>query len=282
MARPILWPKAPEPRTTVPQAGPFAGLDLHGVAATLGPELSRLAGIRISAEVAQATTPQDQPRIRLCRIRLLMAGAVRFADIDMPAEAVAMLMERMFGASAVQAEESSLQLLLMLPPGSACWSALCRHVAKALGKAFELNGVASGGGPILPQRPAASHVSAGADIGFALDMDGRAAWLGLMLEQVDEPVEAPVARLNPTAWRQLAQMRTLDIELPVALRLSEMRHPLATIGQLRAGDILPIERPDRLELLVDGRRFAALPASDFLAPQTTDDDPFGNSDRSEQ
>ena len=72
------------------------------------------------------------------------------------------------------------------------------------------------------------------------------------------------------AWRQHARARALELDVPVALRLAERRIGLAELARLRPGDILPIERPDQVDLLAGGRRIARLPAASLLPPEGTD------------
>ena len=162
-----------------------------------------------------------------------------------------------------------------LPPGSACWATLCRHISRALGRAFEANGVQLGGGPLLPPRAvlAEAQRSEPADTILALDLDGTPAALALTAEPMPVAVAPAPATPDAQQWRARAQARALDLELPVTLRLAETRVALATVAPLRAGDILPLERPHALDLLVEGRRIGRLPAASFLPTEPDRTDP---------
>lgn len=268
MARSIVWPAAPEPQAPAPSAPqPLPGLDAASIAATFGPEISRLAGIRISARAMPVAPPASGQMLHICRLRLKAAEIIRAIDIDLPATTAAQLMERLFGGSASQSATASVESLTLLPPGSGSWATLCGHLAQALTRAFEASGLPAGGGPILPPRAVIGAASPTADFALALDIDGTAAALHFTVEPL--PVaQSPETPPDPALWRRRAQARTFDVELPVTLRLTESRVALASVAPLRAGDILPLERPRTLDLLVDGRRIGRLPAEAFLPPDT--------------
>jgi flagellar motor switch/type III secretory pathway protein FliN len=266
IARPIHWPGA----ARVPTEAPPLVADQVALAAALGPELTRLAGFRVSAALAEAGLP-DAPLTGCGRIALARGQPAATLIVACPADHAALLLERLFGGRAADAAAARGASLAALPPGSASWIVLCRTLCAALVRALERGGLRTTASPALPPR-AAPIAAAGLHpaLLFQLDADGSSALLALLPEAParDEPrTEAPDA----AAFRQRARARALELELPVSLRIAEQRIPLGAVSALAVGDVLPIDQPSRIDLLAGGRRIARLPAARFrpLTPEET-------------
>ncbi|MFN3370629.1 MAG: FliM/FliN family flagellar motor switch protein, partial [Sphingomonadaceae bacterium] len=90
-------------------------------------------------------------------------------------------------------------------------------------------------------------------------------WLGLRLSVgAPAPRTAGPARAGDGGFAARARARVLDVALPVTLRLAGWRLPLGRVAMLKAGDVLPIEPPRHLDLMVGGERLARLPADRLL------------------
>ena len=90
---------------------------------------------------------------------------------------------------------------------------------------------------------------------------------------MDTPERALVhvaGHVQGVGFRWWTRARALELDVPVALRLAERCIGLAELARLRPGDILPIERPDQVDLLAGDRRIARLPAASLLPPEGTD------------
>jgi flagellar motor switch/type III secretory pathway protein FliN len=283
MARAFTWPSvAPTDAEARPQAG--ASLrDTAGLAAAIGPELTRLFGARCSARLVESAPATGRHAV-VARLRFPpdAAGAPPSATLSLllsPAD-IASLLDILFGGVAGPA----LAPLPELPPGSASWATLARFLADAATRALAASGQRCQGPPEIPLR-AAFQAGGEGQIHLRLDIDGTEATLGLMLEPATAaaPAEPPP---DPELWRHRAQARTLDLALPVALRLAQTRMPVSQVAALSAGDILPLDRPAHVELLAGGRRLAMLPAADLAGPgragrdtaDTTDNSPFPKDD----
>lgn len=265
MARAVVWPSA---TAGTGPAGPPLVADGAALAAALGPELTRLAGIRVSAEPADMALPAE-PLIGCGRIALPAGQAAAGLRVGCTADHAATLLERLFGGRAADASAARGTSLAALPPGSASWIAFCRTLCTALVRALERGGLRTIASPALPPRAAALPFedAAGARM-FRLDADGNGALLFLLPEPA-AVAEARAAVPDAAAFRQRARERALDMDLPVSLRIAERRMSLGDLSALAAGDIVAIDPPARIDLLAGGRRIAHLPAAGFrpLAPE---------------
>jgi hypothetical protein len=278
MARPIVWPQVPLPAdpAAAPEASapvdPAAALDAPAIAAAFGPELARLMGLRISAR-PDRETPLPESALALARIRLAAKSPVA-VDIACADTAAALLLERLFGARAADAAAAGAADLALLPPGSASWTALCRTVATAATRALATAGLPAGGAPVLPARALRAPLPPG--FAILLDVDGAPCRLLLSPELPPLPVPAPRPAPDLALWRRQARARAFELDLPVSLRIAETRMPVAQVASLMEGDILPLDRPESLDLMAGGRRIARLPASSFAPrdpnPTSTDGD----------
>ncbi len=149
MARAIIWPIAQPVETAAP---PLAALkDAAGFAAALGPELTRLFGVRAAARptdedcavathlVARLRLPPREPGGPPATLALLLA----LTDI-------AWLLDIIFGGTPASARCT----LPALPPSSASWSTLTRFLADATGRALAATGQRPEGPAHLPSRAA--------------------------------------------------------------------------------------------------------------------------------
>jgi flagellar motor switch/type III secretory pathway protein FliN len=259
MARAILWPSIglPEPAPALADA-----LDTPALAAAFGPELARLVGARITARSAPAKV--KAPLLHLATLPLAQPAGLAAIGLAAPADSATALLERLFGA---RPADSALRPggVEALPPGAVSWLVLCQMLSAALVSALPAANAAASGPARHPDRARALAT----DPSFQLDLDieGQAATLIAALEPARP---APPPGPDAMAWRQHARARALELDVPVALRLAERRIGLAELARLRTGDILPIERPDQVDLLAGGRRIARLPAASLLPPEGTD------------
>jgi hypothetical protein len=267
MARAMTWPVAhvaPQLQADAPAPTLLEGLDAAGFAAGLGPELSRLFGVRIGARLALG---EDRTTVFLAagQIRLAGSGGVVPLDVLLDVAGAAVLVERLFGS--VPGPGADLpDRLSALPPGSGSWMSPCRFVATAIGRAMAAVGHPVAGAPLLPARAVQAAVPPGTEasmqLALLLDIDGWAAVLRLVDPSLPpapvppEPAPAPDLDL----WRRRARANALALDLPVTLRLADARTPLAEVAALKAGDVIPLVPPRMLTVLVAGKRFQEIPA----------------------
>ncbi|MGL6044040.1 MAG: hypothetical protein ACRC1J_08965, partial [Sandaracinobacteroides sp.] len=200
MARPIVWPQVPAPAEEASAVAPAEQsivLDVPAIAAALGPELARLMGLRVSARPDE-TAPLAKTALALGRIRLAGKAPVAM-DVACIDDGAAMLMERLFGARGADAASAGAADLLLLPPGSASWSALCRTVLTAVARALASCGLAAGGAPLLPARALRTDPESGLSI--LLDVDGIVCRLRLTPELPPAPPPPPRAAPDMALWR---------------------------------------------------------------------------------
>lgn len=279
MARTIHWPTAalaaPEAPVPLPPTLPptlLEALDSAGLVAALGPELTRLFGTRISASPIAAPPGKSS-------VKMFAAGRVRLsttsgpAPIDIAIEGIAAntLIERLFGSrpseAGGRAGGGAADRLVNLPPGSGSWISLCRFLTIAVTKAMATAGHGAAGPPALPPRAADPASPQGATcLPLGLDIDGAQG--RLTLSDPSAPTQPPTPEPPPLPdaqlWRRRTRARTLQLELPVALRLADTRLLLSEIAALRPGDVIPLARPRALGVLVGGQRLADIPAHRLL------------------
>jgi flagellar motor switch/type III secretory pathway protein FliN len=257
MARAIVWPSI---SAETPPSALAGALDMSALAAAFGPELARLAGARITAHSGPAKS--KAPILHLASVALAQPADLSAIALGAPADSAAHLLERLFGARPGKGAPSPAGVET-LPPGSAAWATLCRILVQALIRSLPAANAAPSAPARLPDRPRALA----SEPAFQLDLDieGVSATLSVALDPA-RPAPPPSAR-DIAGWRQRAGARVLDLDLPVALRLAERRIGLADLACLRAGDILPLDRPDEVDLLAGGRCIARLPAASLLPPE---------------
>jgi flagellar motor switch/type III secretory pathway protein FliN len=244
MARPILWPAAARLDPAPAPGGPLTALDVDGFAAGFGPDFSRLAGFRVSA-TPLPNAPQA-PRVSLARLKLGQPAAG--IDLLIDAAGAAILLDRLFGA---RSGETAPELPL-LPPSSASWLSLCRLISASAARALAAAGLAASGSPALPSR--AMPADRG-DTGPALHLQVDSNIFHLVLSDPQaHAAAAPPPPADPDDWRRRARARALDLQLPVTLRLPDRRMEVGDVAALQPGDVLPLDSPHAVDLMVAGRR----------------------------
>lgn len=282
MARTIHWPTASLPAPEAPAPLPptlLEALDSAGLSAALGPELTRLFGTRITARPITTLPPPGKPLVKMLavgRVRLSTASGPAPIDIAIEANAAAILIERLFGSRPAEACSEAAGRLANLPPGSGSWISLCRFLTTATAKAMAAAGHAAAGPPALPPRAADPAMPHGAtNLPLNLDIDGAHGNLVFSDPSTPIPVPTPEPPPPPDAqlWRRRTHARTLQLELPVALRLADTRLLLSDVAALRPGDVIPLARPRALGVLIGGQRLADIPAHRLLPADPEDPNP---------
>lgn len=265
MARAILWPNAGLP-VAEPAPAPADLLDCPAFAAAYGPELARLMGARITGRLAPLASAA--PLLHVGSVALAAPAGLAGIALASPADSLAALLERLFGARAPGGPAAPAGVEA-LPPGSASWAVLCHTLSHALVRALATAGAKVAAPARHPDRPKA--LATDASFQLDLDIEGLACVLAVTLEPArPAPQPAAAPEPDPGSWRQRTHARSLDLDLPVALRIAERRIGLAELAGLGAGDILPLERPDQVDVLAGGRRIARLPAASLLPPEGSD------------
>lgn len=256
-ARAIAWrPPGPAVPPPVPQR-PF--VDAVGFASGFAPDAATRLGFRIALRPVPA-----EPRARLVRLAACdLGGATAVLAADPPL--VEALVARLFGAPG-----SSRPLPPAAPAGLPAASSGWQCLGRLLGQAFAA-GLAAADCPAGPARAAArvellDPVPADA-CWFAADPGTGPGWLVLAriaprageaaagTDRAEEP-----GRRAPSPWQERAAALIRCIDLPVGVRIAELRMPLAEVAMLGVGALIPIERPAQLLLSVDGTAWQALPA----------------------
>lgn len=257
MARAFSWPAADREGAGFPSPGLP---DPESFAASIGPELSRLFGLRTAAR-APATT--DSPPAAILVAALLPApGSKRTEALEllMPEADLALLMDLLFGGREGDAPER----LPPLPPSSASWMALSGFLAIAASRSLAAIGLPCGEPAHIPPRPKPAEGQA-ARLWLVADFEGMAVRLGLRL-QAPQPVLPDPPGRDPLLWRRRTRERALGVTIPVSLRIAERRMPMGEVARLGAGAILPLDRPEHVEVLVGGQPFARIASSQFIPP----------------
>ncbi len=267
------WPRVEPggraPGPAVREGGPLAALDRAALAAALAPELGRLFALEVLPAAGTVV-----PARTVSVARLPLAGgpgeAVSWVSLAVDPATAGSAIARLYGAPGSVADgEPALPAGIA---GTASWLAFARLLAMALARAMGVLGLAPAGAPAVTARPAPAAPAPGA---LALTLALGATPLGLMLAPEEPPVDRGCA---PTpagdgGFAARARARVLDVALPVALRLPGWRLPVGRVASLKAGDVLPIEAPRHLELMVGGQRLARLSADllrDRSAPPPED------------
>lgn len=283
-ARAFEWRQAP-PRPVIEEAPPppslFDALDAPGFLAALGPSLARLAGCRITA---RTDAPGDDPAAgqwwqvaRISAIGMPPAAALRAGAPAAPRQPepggimlmaspglVALLAELLFGGLPAAASQPEAQAL---PPGSATFAGIARQLSAIAMQAMRANGLPlPPQPPEIPARPTAAAIPHGAALlPLSLALEGGSGRL-LLADTSCIPASPDKPPPDPRVWRRLARSHTMDVDLPVALRLEDMHLPLARVSALRPGDIIPISRPRQLAMMVGGQRVGAIAAERIAGP----------------
>jgi flagellar motor switch/type III secretory pathway protein FliN len=277
MVTPYAWPQVAEPASPRDEAAPVVekpapplGFNIAAFGASLGPELSRAFGARIASRLVNEE-PQPDSRMLVASRMAVRGGALLF---ELDCSGASALADRMLGGRAAGAHPP----VEALPPASGSWLAFARLLAQVCGQSAASAGCPSTAPLGIPSRPAPWDLDqedafeAAAAV-LQLDIEGVAGRLvvHLLLPGDERPRTAGTGRATARdidAWRQRAHALALALDLPVSLRLAETRIPMARIAALRPGDIIPIEPPRMVSVMVGGRCFAQMPV-DGINPSPT-------------
>ncbi len=254
-------PAAPPPPPVLP-----AGLvDVPAFIGTVGPDLTRLIGARVSLRAMG--WPEPLPDL-IEVARLLLAD--RALRILLDEDALDAMIEAMFGGSPSSSPHRAT--ILRLPPTSGTWVAAGRLIGRAIGAGLG----ASGWPPAREAEPAGRILAVPADpsvahLWFDLLVAGRPGVLALATAPEPAPAAPPPSSAQPVPgatasvppvsrserpvpadWRDRAIRLARAVDVAVGVRIAELRLPLAEVIGLRAGSILPIEPPETLGLTVEG------------------------------
>lgn len=308
MATPFIWPQVerplppPEPEA-IPAPPPPLGFGAAAFGASFGPELSRIAGVRVTARLVETpsfdTIAMDSTRLVIGR--LPMTGGSLLFTMDRAAGSA--LLDRMFGGRPA-AQYSPLD---SLPPASGSWLAFARLVASVCQHAAQAGNCRGIGQILVPPRPmppddttsqngwpasgqgggqgSFADPDAGPDsFSYRLDVDGVGGLLvvqPLLAAAHASPNRGQeVSAEDQAQWRQRARALTLGLDLPVTMRLAESRMSVARVAAFRPGDVIPIDPPRLVSLMVGGRCLGRLPLSDGDDARPTTDGPRNSRDKS--
>lgn len=283
---PLAWPRVEPSALAAPAATPpppvVQWIEAPAFAALAGPEATRLLGFRLSLRPT-ATPPAAAGPESLLAVAMADTGVGRLA-LGMDRHAIGTALERMFGASGLSGS-SPVGALAALAPASGSWMAFAGLVADALGRALNASNLpcATPPSPVGRLNPLPAAVAQDCQW-FALDVAGTAGWLALTRSPVagrataghghpcatpgegedqangTTPAQSSLTiplreRRKPVPeedWQARAAALARTIELPVGVRIAELRLPLTDAMHLAVGSVLPIDRPRLLMLSVDG------------------------------
>ncbi len=280
-------PPPPDGNAEVAEDSSLPLPDPLGLASLLAPELSRLFGHRIGLKPCGADpVPSQPPLAEVGRLPVpataLHGGGAYVIAFDRAS--LGTLLDRMFGAGREPA--AMADSLASLPPQSGSWKSLARLVGQALVRALQGAGVVS-------DRPAAfvqpSRVAPPAEqptdglrpqdrLLFQLDLADSPGWLSLRAAPAarppvdrphpDRPLLVPPEAGDPASpgnrnWGRRARDFALDLEWPVSMEVGEIPMPIGAVAALRVGDILPLDRPETISVLVSGKPLAQVAAADL-------------------
>lgn len=271
MVLPFVWrqaerprPPEPEPEAVAIEPAPPLGFNVAAFGATLGPELSRSAGVRVAVRPIETDGGQRDPQAMLVLARLPLKDGSLLFTLDRAGGSA--LLDRMFGSR----PRDACPPLDRLPPASGSWLAFARLLSSCCQQAAA--GSCTATAPlVIPSRPMPpepeqinGHLP---PVAFALDVDGVPGTLlvHLILPAAERgAIRSGADAGGPTPadlddWRERATALTLALDLPVTMRLADKRLPMAQVAALKPGDVIPIDPPRLVSLMVAGRRFAQLP-----------------------
>lgn len=247
-----IWPQADAAVPPARQAVRFP--DMAAFAAVIAPELGRTFGVRVAADARAGRTPADAALILLARLPAATADSAagragtEILATDSHAGALADLL---FGG--LPAPEAVVPLS-RLPPASASWSTLAEFVGRACARALESAGLQSRLPVDVPSR---ASLDAGAPPHMLLDLDFDGTPLQLAF-RLPEAAERELVAPTDATWRRAVEERIRSILLTVSLRIAVQPMRLGEVAQLTVGDILPLDPPDSVDVLVGGEKFARL------------------------
>lgn len=254
MAQLHIWPVADDTGGGTP-VGALVPIDLAGLASALGPEMTRLIGARCTVRSGPEAGHADasRPDMQVATLRLDKLPGDGMIAVLLPEQGVARLLDLLFGGT-----PGSPCTLPQLPPGSASWMALSGFLATAAGTAAAAIGHPPRGHVEQPRR-AVRQADPAPQAVLLLDVEGEQIPIGLQL-----PLQPAPLRRHDAGWERRLAARTLDVDLPVGLRVAETRLPLAEVARLKAGDVIPFEQPESVSLLAAGEIVARWPAEKLM------------------
>lgn len=272
MPRAHIWPEAtppdnrPEAASGTVSDAAFA--DFETLAATLGPELTRLFGLRTSVrQRPPGAAGAPLPLLLLAgKVSLVSrnasppnTGQQQTAELLVAAPDIDRLLNLLFGGRPDPAAAAAVRL----PPNSGSWAVLAQFLGQAVSRALGASGTPA---RVADAPPAAMAIAQAQVPQLLLDLDfeGVGCLLGLRVPLPCVPAPPP----DPALWRRRTRERALDLLLPVTLRVARLPLPLGDVSALQPGDILPLEHPRDVDLMVGGQSFARI-AADRLASSTT-------------
>jgi flagellar motor switch/type III secretory pathway protein FliN len=280
--RALLWPQARAGSLPVP-AGGRAGLgqaqgaspaifDAARFAAGFAPDAATRLGFRLSlrAAINPPETGARLVRITGCDIEDGKAW------LELEAGLADALLSRLFGAPPVRKAATpgpgtpAASAASLPSAASSSWQSLAQLLGHGLRAGLAAAGIAPG--PMRPvDQPEVQSAPSARSVWLTADAGGGPGWLAISAELAPGRTTpgatprgenaAPAARGQaPTAWQQRAAALARAIEVPAGVRIAECRLPLAEVAALEVGALVPIEKPARLLLSVDGQAWKTLPA----------------------
>ncbi|WP_448581896.1 hypothetical protein [Thermaurantiacus sp.] len=259
--KPVAWRPVTAPAAAAPARPslPPDLVDAPAFIATVGPDLTRLIGARVS--LCATDWPEPVPDlVEVARLALAGCGLRILLDED----ALEAMIEAMFGGALSTSPRRAKSL--RLAPSSGTWVAAARLIGQAIGAGL----AASGQTRVGEAQPGARILASPADcavphLWFDLLVAGRQGMLALASVPADtataavpEPVASPppgkvqAGQRIPDDWRARAVRLVRAVDVAVGVRIAELSLPLAEVVALRCGSILPIEPPATLGLTVEG------------------------------
>lgn len=258
---------APPRIATEEQAGearPLDKFDGPAFAAKLASELSRMLGTRIGIRpAAEEENTLDDNLVALATIGLPNNSLVEVALGD---RLTGLIVERVFGTRLTPSAEIAGTRARELAPGTATWRAISTLFGKLAADALQAGGIVPDQKRLrLPPRVADAASSLGAQTAFfRVTLGEEECWMRLAAREEAARQPEPEKIRQAMLWRLRAEAGTRRIPMLVALHMPEKRVPLSQVLALRPGDVLPIERPRALTLVVNGEALSTVPAEQFF------------------
>ena len=217
-------------------------------------------------------------------------------------QSLSTLLDRMFGARTEPGHAADG--LAALPPQSGSWQSLARLLGQAMVAAFQATVPAANPSACFvasarvapPAEQACDGLRPQDRLLFILDMTGVSGLLSVRrvsphaasanskpVEPASPPGTAALSRepgrpgpAASTNWGRRAKDFALDLELPVSVQVGEIPLPIGEVAALRVGDILPLETPSTVSVLVGGQSLATVSAQALAGGRRAADTAGGN------
>lgn len=275
-ARSWTWPAADMEAVDLQVASTVHLPDLSAFASAVVPELSRLFGLHVSARAQPGSLPEGDGLLLLARLPLAEAAAADktqsgrtadrvMIDVLVTETGVSALVDLLFGGAPTSQMSTALT---RLPPSNASWLAVAQFLGRACAVAFESSGLPCRLPVDVPPRAAPDRGSA-AHLLLELDFEGAGVELAFRLPEMAQPVMQ--SDTAPSDWMEQLRARTMEVGIRVSLRIAEQRLPVREVARLQPGDVLPLEQPEMIDVLVGGARFARLSVDGLGKPDAKED-----------